>query len=75
MIMQSEVNKVNLVFEQIKRELAPKHKGKIVDIDSGNYFIGYSELESYRKGIKQYPNREFIFKRIGFNHAHFYTEV
>ena len=71
--MQSEINKAKIVFEQINKELAPKYKGKIVaiDIDSGNYFIGDSEIDAYKRGIEQYPNKKFVFKRIGFNYTHF----
>jgi len=31
--MQSEINKANAVFEQINKEVALKHKGKIVQKD------------------------------------------
>ena len=68
-----EIKEANKVFERINKELLPKYKGKIVaiDADSGNYFIGDSELEAYNIAIKKYPNKQFVFKRIGFHSTHF----
>ncbi len=59
------------IFERINEEES-ENKGKIVaiDTDSGEYFIGNSELEAYQKAIRKYPNKQFIFKRIGFEHTH-----
>ena len=66
-------NKIDMLFEKINEKLLPRHKGKIIalDVDSGNYFIGNSELDAYKKAIKQSPNKQFIFKRVGFDSTHF----
>ena len=71
--MKAGIKDANLVFKKINPELSPKHKGEIVaiDSDSGNYFIGSSELEAYKKAIMKYPNKQFVFKRIGFASTHF----
>jgi len=71
--MENKTREANILFEQINKELSSKYKGKIValDIDSGSYFIGNSELDAYKKAIKKYPNRQFVFKRIGFDSTHF----
>ena len=71
--MELDIKEADMLFEKISKELLPKFKGKIVaiDTDSGNYFIGDSELDAYKKAINSYPNRKFIFKRIGFNSTHF----
>lgn len=68
-----EINGADRIFERINKELLPRYKGKIVaiDADSGNYFIGDSELDAYKMAIKKYPNKQFVFKRIGFNSTHF----
>ena len=68
-----EIKEANKVFERINKELLPKYKGKIVaiDADSGNYFIGDSELEAYNIAIKKYPNKQFVFKSVGFHSTHF----
>lgn len=71
--MELNIKEANMLFGRISKELLPKFKGKIVAIDiaSGNYFIGDSELDAYKKAIKRYPNKKFVFKRIGFDSTHF----
>ena len=71
--MELKIKETNMLFERINKELLPQFRGKIVaiDTDSGNYFIGNSELDAYKKAIKKYPNKKFVYKRIGFNSTHF----
>ncbi|MEK6882059.1 MAG: hypothetical protein AABY22_20755 [Nanoarchaeota archaeon] len=71
--MENKIKEAKLIFENINRQLALKYKGKIVaiDLDTGDYFIGDSELDAHKKAIKKYPNKRFIFKRIGFTSTHF----
>lgn len=71
--MELKIDEANKLFEKISKELLPKYKGKIVAIDtnSGNYFIGDSELDAYKMAIKKHPNKQFVFKRIGFHSTHF----
>ena len=71
--MEFDIKEANILFKRISNELSPKFKGKIVaiDIGSGDYFVGNSELDAYKKAIKRYPSRKFVFKRIGFDSTHF----
>ena len=71
--MEFKIKKANDLFKKISEEMSPKFKGKIVaiDADSGSYFIGDSELDAYKKAIEKHPNKKFLFKRIGYNAAHF----
>ena len=71
--MEFNIKEVNALFEKINKELAPRFRGKIVaiDTDSGNYFVGNSELDAYKEAIKKYPNKKFVFKRFGFDSTHF----
>ena len=71
--MESKIKQADILLGKINKELMLKYKGKIVaiDTDTGKYFIGDSELDAYKKAIKQIPNKHFIFKRIGFPHTHF----
>ena len=66
-------NGIDTLFKKINEKLLPRHKGKIValDVESGSYFIGDSELDAYKKAVKQFPNKQFVFKRIGFDSTHF----
>lgn len=72
-IMKHKIEEASRLFEKINKELASKHKGKIVAIDeaSGDYFIGDSELDAYKKAVQKYPDKKFIFKRIGFGSTYF----
>ncbi len=65
------MKELKIVVENINKEES-ESKGKIVaiDLDSGDYFIGASELEAYQKAVKKYPGKIFIFKRIGHAHTH-----
>ena len=71
--MELNIKEANEIFEKIDKELSSKYKGKIVAIDSdtGDYFLGTSELDAYKKAMKKYPNKKFVFKRIGFKETHF----
>ncbi len=71
--MGLDVKEAKVLFERINKELVPRYKGKIVAIDteSGNYFIGDSELDAYKKAIQKCPDKQFVFKRIGFDSTHF----
>ena len=71
--MEFKIKEANELFKKINSELSSKNKGKIVaiDADSGNYFIGNSELDAYKKAIKKYPNKQFVFKRLGFDSTYF----
>ena len=64
MIKNKEANKI---FANLDRDLSNKYNGKIVAIDpsSGDYFIGSSTLEAYKKAVKKHPKRQFVFKRLG----------
>jgi len=71
--MLNNQKSISKTFEIINKKLMPKHKGKILAIEpeSGGYFIGDSEIEAYKKAIKSYPSKTFVFKRIGFKVTHF----
>ena len=71
--MDLNLKHANELFEKLNKELLPKYKGKIIAIDaeSGNYFIGDSELDTYKKAIMKIPKKQFVFKRIGFGSTHF----
>lgn len=74
--MEPEVTEAAALFKQINKELSQRFKGKIVAIDTGtgNYFIGDSELDAYKKAMQKHPDklgRQFVFKRIGFDSTHF----
>ncbi len=71
--MEARIEEANRIFEKVNKDLSSKYKGKImaIDSDSGSYFIGDSELDAYKKAAQKFPNRKFVFKRIGANSTYF----
>ena len=54
---------------RIQSELPPGLKGKIVaiEVESGDYFIEDTPLKAGIQGQKKHPNKQFYFKRIGYD--------
>lgn len=71
--MEKEIEKANKIFTEISQKLSSKDKGKIVAIDpeSGDYAVGLTELEAYKKLAKEHAKKQFVFKRVGFTSAYF----
>ena len=55
------------IYEKIKDRLEAEHMGEIVviEVDSGDYFIGKTGLEAVDKAKEKYPNKIFYGIRIG----------
>ncbi len=67
--MDTEIQKAEALYQtQLRPLLEPVQKGKYVAIDvpSGEYFVGEEILDAYHKASQKYPNRTFVFKRIGY---------
>ena len=78
MSQKERINKANQIYEsQLKDKLEKDHKGKIVaiEINSGDFFIGKNEIEAYEEGIKKYPGKTFVYKRIGYKATHFVGSI
>ena len=66
--MKKMMDKANPIFEKIKEELLPKYKGKmvVIEVDSGDYFVGDDDIDSLNRAKKKYPDKIFVFKGLGF---------
>ncbi len=74
MTLKDRIKKASHIYEdQLRNKLERDHQGKIVaiEIDSGDYFLGRNEIEAYDEGIKKYPGKTFVYKRIGYKATHF----
>lgn len=71
-INRDRMQRADDIYDRLRDQLEPRHKGEIVaiEIDSGDYFLGRDELEAYDKGVRKYPDKTFIYKRVGFPTAH-----
>ena len=76
--MREKISDVNLkeipkrgriIYEtSLKEKLEPEHKGEIVviDIETGEYFLGSDLNEADEKAREKYPNKVFYAVKIGF---------
>lgn len=63
------------VYKKLQPRLR-KDKGKIIaiEIESGEYFIGDNELEAAQKARSKFPDKIFVFFRIGYPVVHKFRE-
>ncbi len=59
-------------YSEIKDELEPAYKGKymMIEVESGDYFIGDTDMEAYLKAKEKHPDKVFHLIRIGYAAAH-----
>ncbi len=64
---------MKLYEERLKSELEPEHNGEMlaVEVESGDYFLGRTATEAYRKAKAKHPGTEFAFLRVGAKAAFF----
>jgi hypothetical protein len=55
-------------FKMISKELERDYHGKfvVIEVDSGDYFIGDTIIEANKKAREKYPDKVFYLGRIGF---------
>lgn len=59
--------------EQILPEISePQCKGKFIaiEVDSGKYFIDDADIQAIIRAQREFPNKQFYLKRIGYRAAH-----
>jgi hypothetical protein len=64
---------MKLYEERLKSELEPEHDGEMlaVEVECGDYFLGRTATEAYRKAKAKHPGAEFAFLRVGAKAAFF----
>ena len=64
---------MKLYEERLRSELEPEHNGRVVvvEVESGDYFLGETAAEAYRKAKAKHPGAEFAFLRVGAKAAFF----
>lgn len=55
------------IYSKIENSLLPEHKGEIIAIEpmSGDYVIGYDEVEVAIEGKRRHPGKKFGLFRVG----------
>ncbi len=65
--------RAKIIYEKkLKRKLEPRYKGHIVviEVDSGDWFLGESVADGALKAKEKYPDKIFHFIRIGYRAVH-----
>ncbi|MCK4392814.1 hypothetical protein KAX17_07900 [Candidatus Bipolaricaulota bacterium] len=59
-------------YEEIKEELEAKHHGEyvVIEVDSGDYFVGKTAEEAFKQAEEVYPNKAFYLIRVGYKAVH-----
>ncbi|MBM3243068.1 hypothetical protein FJZ31_42965 [Candidatus Poribacteria bacterium] len=63
--------KGRVMFKKISEELERDYRGKfvVIEVDSGNYFVGDTVIEANEKAKEKYPDKVFYLGRIGYRTA------
>ena len=59
-------------YEEIKKELEAKHHGEyvVIEVDSGDYFVGKTAEEAFQQAEKVHPDKAFCLIRVGYKAVH-----
>ena len=59
-------------YAEIRSSLETEHHGDylMIEVDSGDYFLGKSPEQALREAEAAYPNKAFCLIRIGYKAAH-----
>ncbi|MFQ6058675.1 MAG: hypothetical protein ACE5MB_07360 [Anaerolineae bacterium] len=62
------VAKGKAIYEKIREEVEREHKGEVIviEVESGDYFIGKTGPEASKKAREKYPHKVFYKARIGY---------
>ncbi len=60
------------IFEALDPELGEKYRGwfMVIEVDSGDYFIGETEMEANQQARAKHPGKVFFMGRIGYPTAY-----
>jgi hypothetical protein len=60
------------IFKTLDPELRQKYRGQfiVIEVDSGDYFIGETEMEANQKARAKHPGKVFFLGRIGYPTAY-----
>jgi len=55
-------------YYQIRPQLEEKYEPEdvvLIEVVSGDYFVGETTAEAYKKARRKYPNKEFFIAQVG----------
>lgn len=56
------------VYQKIEPQLEPEHRGEFmaIEVDSGEYFLGKTQVEVLEAAKKKFPTKIFYMVKVGF---------
>ncbi|MBI5222579.1 MAG: hypothetical protein HY980_03740 [Candidatus Magasanikbacteria bacterium] len=56
------------VYQKISKQIEKNHSGDFVaiEVESGGYFLGQTQMEAIEKAKKRFPTKIFYLMKIGF---------
>jgi hypothetical protein len=56
------------IYQKIGKHIEKKHSGDFVaiEVESGKYFLGQTQMEAIEKAKKRFPTKVFYLMKIGF---------
>lgn len=56
------------IYQKISKQIEKKHLGNFVaiEVESGKYFLGQTQVEAIEKAKKHFPTKIFYLMKIGF---------
>lgn len=61
------VEKGKAVYARLREQLEPEHNGEVIviEVESGDYFLGKDGIEARKKARDKYPDKVFYMGRVG----------
>jgi len=61
------VEKGKAIYERLREQLEPEHKGEVIviEVESGDYFLGKNSAEAWRKAREKHPDKIYYMNRVG----------
>lgn len=68
-VYPSEIaHKGEVIYQKISKQIEKKHVGDFVaiEVESGKYFLGETQIEAIEKAKKHFPAKIFYLMKVGF---------
>lgn len=59
------------VYQKISKQIEKDHSGNFIaiEVESGKYFLGQTQIEALEKAKKSFPTKIFYLMKVGFSAA------
>ena len=62
------ISKGEAIYEKIRERIEKEHRGKVIviEVESGDYFLGKTGPEASRKAREKYPDKVFYKAKVAY---------